>query len=280
MLKGAEAFALPCKYGQSLEIFRSEHPLEITWESTDLNGDTWFDAIFSLPDLGLIKTSDREIANSLQNILVRARELEPSFLPEAVKVKTKLDFPREWGLGSSSTLICNIAKWAEVNAFDLSENSFKGSGYDIAVGMTGSEVLYTYPPAWESLVWSPNFTSDLYFVHLNSKQNSREGIAYFEDKRFSTDQLEEISKITRAMINCRSLEDFSKLMQRHEDILSTILQIPPIKTRVFSDYPYAIKSLGAWGGDFILAIGDEHTKSYFKKKGYNTVLPYSEMIKQ
>jgi hypothetical protein len=38
-----------------------------------------------------------------------------------------------------------------------------------------------------------------------------------------------------------------------------------------------IKSLGAWGGDFVLATGDDKTISYFKSKGYNTVIPYSKM---
>ena len=32
------------------------------------------------------------------------------------KVTTKLDFPKNWGLGTSSTLINNIAQWAQVDA--------------------------------------------------------------------------------------------------------------------------------------------------------------------
>jgi hypothetical protein len=47
---------------------------------------------------------------------------------------------------------------------------------------------------------------------------------------------------------------------------------------LFNDYKGAIKSLGAWGGDFILVTGNEDSISYFKKKGYNTIIPYSKMV--
>ena len=48
-----------------------------------------------------------------------------------------------------------------------------------------------------------------------------------------------------------------------------------------SDFDGGIKSLGAWGGDFILAAsatGEETVKAYFSNKGLNTVIPYEEMI--
>ena len=40
-----------------------------------------------------------------------------------------------------------------------------------------------------------------------------------------------------------------------------------------------IKSLGAWGGDFILVSGDKDTPFYFKSKGYETILPFSNFIR-
>jgi hypothetical protein len=55
--------------------------------------------------------------------------------------------------------------------------------------------------------------------------------------------------------------------------------MPTVKEKRFADYPFAIKSLGAWGGDFILACGDENTPKYFKDKGFDTVLSYAELIK-
>ena len=46
----------------------------------------------------------------------------------------------------------------------------------------------------------------------------------------------------------------------------------------FPDFQGAIKSLGAWGGDFIMATGNEQTPYYFKNKGFDVVLNYEEII--
>ena len=80
-------------------------------------------------------------------------------------------------------------------------------------------------------------------------------------------------------MTCTRLSQFDKLIKKHEVILSEILGVPTVKERLFPDYKGAIKSLGAWGGDFILATGNKTTPDYFKEKGYATVLPYSKMIK-
>jgi hypothetical protein len=80
------------------------------------------------------------------------------------------------------------------------------------------------------------------------------------------------------MVSAPTLSEFEILMERHEEILSKILGIPPVKQQVFPDHPGAIKSLGAWGGDFILATGDQGCRGYFEGKGYPTVIPYTRMI--
>ena len=38
--------------------------------------------------------------------------------------------------------MANLAKWAGIDAFELNEISLGGSGYDIAVAMEGTPVLY------------------------------------------------------------------------------------------------------------------------------------------
>jgi hypothetical protein len=47
---------------------------------------------------------------------------------------------------------------------------------------------------------------------------------------------------------------------------------------LFSDFDGAVKSLGAWGGDFVLAISNEDPTTYFKSKGYETIIAYKDMI--
>ena len=41
-----------------------------------------------------------------------------------------------------------------------------------------------------------------------------------------------------------------------------------------------IKSLGAWGGDFILAAGPSDSNKYFEKKGFKTVIRFMDMLKK
>ena len=233
--------------------------------------------------------SDKEgsaefIAETLQSILQEARKLDPDFLQSETGfvVKTNLTFPRDWGLGSSSTLINNIAQWAKVDAFELLGNSFSGSGYDIANAQNDTPILYKLEeekPMVQPIVFNPDFKDQLYFIHLNKKQDSREGIKRYKEKRGKVkDQLKSISEISQEILNTEELSEFEKLIEKHESIIASIIELPKVKDRLFPDYFGAIKSLGAWGGDFILATGNENTPAYFEKKGYATVIPYSEMV--
>ena len=119
----------------------------------------------------------------------------------------------------------------------------------------------------------------MYFVHLNQKQNSRAEI-----KRYSTQDIdkvalvEKVSRLTNKVVGCDNLNDFEILLHEHEAVLSNALNQPPIKESYFQDFQGALKSLGAWGGDFILATGNEETPDYFQKKGYPTVIPFNDMI--
>ncbi len=67
-------------------------------------------------------------------------------------------------------------------------------------------------------------------------------------------------------------------MDAHEEIISEIIKLPTIKEQLFSDYPNTIKSLGAWGGDFVLVTGNESEMDYFKRKGFKTIVPFKDML--
>ena len=142
---------LPTKFGQDLVVEPIKEP-QLIWGSFTNTGECWFEAVFDLPKLRLVNAtfnSDKDgsaefIAETLQNILTEARKLNSDFLQSQTGfvVKTNLTFPQNWGLGSSSTLINNIASWANVDAFKLLWNSFKGSGYDIACAQNDSPIFY------------------------------------------------------------------------------------------------------------------------------------------
>lgn len=286
VLAGAEALAVPSRFGQSLEILASEKA-GISWKSIAVDDSIWYEDTFTISDIVQfedVSGENKNIRETLLNILKVAKQLNPSFLNDAkgYEVVSRLNFDRQWGLGTSSTLINNIAQWAEVDAFKLLDKSFGGSGYDIAAAQNDSPILYRIEnghPKIEKIKIHWNFTDKLFFVYLNRKQDSKEGINRFRLASVGVEHLQTISTITRAILDTKDLTSFEQSLQKHEEFISEILKIPTIKKQLFSDYPNSIKSLGAWGGDFILAVGDEADRDYFRKKGYSTVLSYSEMVK-
>lgn len=282
VLDGAKAWAIPTKYGQSLIVIETESK-KIEWKSLDEKDKVWFEAIYDLESMTGISSTNSEISATLLEILIEAQKLNPHFLTDGLGygVESKLTFPRDWGLGSSSTLINNIAQWGNINPYQLLENTFGGSGYDIACAQHNKPILFEIKkglPTILELKRSPAFIKSLFFIYLNKKQNSRDAIKKYYSEEIDRKELSKtISQITKRMVTSTSIEDFEWLMSWHENVISDALNTPTIKTKLFSDYPRAIKSLGAWGGDFILVTGDESSMAYFKQKGYSTIIPYSEM---
>jgi len=280
VLDDALALALPSKFGQSLSI-ESIDEKHCIWESYDANG-LWFKASFTLSDFNF--SIDEPIAEQLQKILKTAWKLNPNFLADKqhYKIKSKLSFPRLWGLGSSSTLINNIAQWAQVDAYKLQFKCFGGSAYDIACAQYNQPILYRLKnkkPIITTVDFNPCFKNQLYFVYLNKKQNSREGIIHYQNQKDHVNKtVLKISEISKAMLICNNLPDFERLINQHEAIIGKLIKTQPIKERLFNNYFGVVKSLGAWGGDFILATGNTDTPNYFKKKGFNTVIPFAEMV--
>ncbi|WP_288956324.1 GYDIA family GHMP kinase [uncultured Polaribacter sp.] len=291
VLDGAKSLAVPTKFGQDLVLEKIKEP-QIIWGSYTHTGECWFEAIFDLPKLRLTSCSFNSInegsaefiAETLLEILKQAKRLNTNFLNigEGWVVKTILTFPRNWGLGTSSTLINSIASWAKVDAFQLLWNSFKGSGYDIACAQNDLPVFYQIEnkkPIVNKVKFNPSFSNNLFFVYLNQKQDSKEGISKFREsgEDFSS-QIKRISEISDEFLKVKTIEKFNKLIVEHEQIISAIIKLKPVKEKSFPDYFGEIKSLGAWGGDFVLVTGDDSTPNYFKNKGFETILSYSEMV--
>ncbi len=291
VLDEAKALALPTKFGQNLSIQKYNEP-KLIWESFTNDNELWLQVTFDLPRLRIISASFDSskdggydsLAERLQYILLEAKKLNLNFLSreQGFFAKSKLTFPRNWGLGSSSTLINNIAQWANVDAYQLQFNTLGGSAYDIACAQNIDPIIYQLKnkkPVVETINFDPPFKDQLYFVHLNKKQNSREGIAQYKSFKGNVSAFsEKISILTYEVVKCLSLSNFEKIIIEHEEIISSIVKKQPIQQALFSDYFGQTKSLGAWGGDFILATGNNNTPNYFKNKGYTTVIPYQEMI--
>jgi mevalonate kinase len=291
VLDGALSLALPTKFGQSLEVETLTEP-KVIWKSFDENGTCWFENSFELKTHEMLKQvqQDDAISKRIIQILKAAKTLNPDFLnsKSGFKISTHLTFPRNWGLGTSSTLINNISQWAHVNAFELLEKTFGGSGYDIACAQNNTPITYQLQsfgcaqgPTKEinSVNFNPSFKDHLYFVYLNKKQNSRDGIAAYDaNKNNTASVISEINDITNKVISCKTLENFEFLVLQHENIISKIIKHNTVKSVFFKDFEGSIKSLGAWGGDFVLATSKENPTAYFKEKGFDVVIPYDDMV--
>lgn len=289
VLRGAKALALPVVLGQSLQVQTEEaggNP-HINWFAL-APGKPWFKAAFELPSMDIIGTDDRKKSAKLQLILLTLQQLQPQLFSGkySFRMQTQLDFEPEWGLGSSSTLIANLAKWAGVDPYTLLQFSVGGSGYDIACALAKGPVIYQLDhlrPKSTAVTFSPPFADKLFFVYRGQKKDSAQGIRSFNELTENSDLsaiVEQFSALTEQLAQSKDFDTFCVLMEQHEQLLSGLLLQSPVKTN-FPDFKGKLKSLGAWGGDFMLAMSEEGTtavKDYFKGKGLNTVFEYHELV--
>ena len=285
VLRGALSLALPLKLGQSLEVKPLDESL-LKWNAFTPNG-AWFSAVLDVETLQVKSADDKVKAEKLSSILLAVKQLNPDvFSKGGMEFNTRLGFNTEWGLGSSSTLIANLARWANVNPYELLRLTFGGSGYDIACATAEPPILYQLvegKPQVQSVKFSPAFSDRLFFVYQGQKQSSSKEVGSFKERmrQMNIDkEIDAVSEITKSLVSNVSFDDFCRFMQEHESIISHCIGREPLQQH-FSDFKGTIKSLGAWGGDFFMAATDwdaEKVKRYFAGKGLMVVFGYKEMV--
>lgn len=292
VLKGALALAVPCKAGQHMEVTEdAAGEFNLQWINIDDKGEVWADVLLSKSDLmpyrHTLKTIDADVFDTLGKILKACRKYNPSFLQSAgsTLITNKLEFPRHAGLGSSSTLISNIATLAHLDAFRLNKEIFGGSGYDIACATSSGPVLYKLDdegPAYDTVHFIPPQPDHIFFVHRGNKQHTQTAVKSFNDlENKFTEEIGIISELSEALLFCDDLADFMQLLDEHEEVMQFVLQEEKIKTKLFPDFNGAVKSLGAWGGDYFMAVSEmsgEEIRQYFLRKGYTEIFSYKEMV--
>lgn len=290
VLDGTPALAVPTKFGQKLTT-KHTHGTGLVWEAYDQNEALWFSA--NIPSPGMDNNrepqpGEPDFTTRLREILLAADELNPGAYNKATlgqKVTTHLEFDRNWGLGSSSTLIAAVAQWLEVNPYELLERTFGGSGYDLACAIAKGPIIYErngITPKVIPLNWHPEWVKNTHFVYRNQKQNSREGIRAYREKVIPDGLREQIGKLTLALTEpSLHLRAAAQILHRHEQLVSETLGMPTVQEELFSDFPGQLKSLGAWGGDFIWAVSEENddkVREYFNGRGFGVVIGYEEMV--
>lgn len=280
ILDGAKSLAVPTKFGQELKIDSNDSNF-IEWESLDKDGKVWFKCKIQISNLNLESTSSEKISNKLLKILKFIRKEKPEFLRnQGHKITTSLTFDKNWGLGTSSTLINNLSKLSEIDPFKLNKRIFKGSGYDIACASSNSHILYQIIDdnhIIKNVKFNPPFKKHLYFIYLNKKQNSLEELNIYNKVKKKKSIVSEIDEITLKVLNCRNFDEFNNLISSHEKIISSIISKKTIKSK-FKDFNGELKSLGAWGGDFILASTKDDPYKYFNSKGLETIYKFDEIV--
>jgi mevalonate kinase len=291
ILDGAVGLALPTvRYGQSLKISKGGKNHILTWRAEDETGVIWLEITIQMIDFHILSSNDMATATVFIDILKKIRHLNPDFLQTqaaGIIAHSKINFPRIWGLGTSSTLTYLLAKWADIDPQLLNNTTFKSSGYDVACAEYDHPIFYQKNMdstiKVEKSDFKPNFLENLYFVHLGNKQNSREGITLYKklDQTTRQNTALEISKLTALIAKANTLNEFETHIQAHETLVADTLHLATAQNLHFSDFWGQIKSLGAWGGDFVLATSDHsptETIAYFKTKGFETVLKYADLF--
>ena len=296
VLQGARALALPLNLGQSLEVTTiNDANGMIHWDAYTPKG-FWFASIFSKHDFTVHASDDMDKADNLSKIFRAIKLLNPNILQDKNDYffTTRLEFDKDWGLGSSSTLISLLAQWANVNPYELLKRTFGGSGYDIACATAEGPIYYQVKtkvpepvegptPMVKPIDFQPYFANHLFFIYQGQKQSSSKEIKAFLEKANPVElqqDIDAVSEISRAVPKCESLDEFAMLMQCHERIIARCIGQEPVQKR-FSDFEGVLKSLGAWGGDFILAATkwtENQVRAYFKEKGLDVVFGYMDLV--
>jgi mevalonate kinase len=283
---GARALAVPLKVGQHMEVFSNPGSGTLVWESTDPSG-LWFHAGFVLPEMEILYASDALSAAFIAKSMKAALELNPGILSSetGLRIHTHLEFHRHWGFGSSSSLISNLAWWFDLELFDLFRKISSGSGYDVSCARASQPILYSLiddRPSVEMVRFNPAFKTNLFFVYLGRKQDSQASVDHFlSSVNKKKDSIHAISALTNRMTLAGDLDEFMNLMNEHEEVISGMTGLEPAGKALFPDFRGAVKSLGAWGGDFVMAASSmprEQVCDYFRSKGLEVIFGYDELV--
>ena len=259
----------------------------ITWE-THVENQLWQKLEYSGRYFLFQGLCDDPVYVKLRKYLNAAKNISGLFPEEQThyKVRTDINFDISWGLGSSSSLIANIGKWLQIDPMEIFKHTENGSGYDVACALSDSPIIYKTNKERsfhdvKPVELSFPFLDQIYFVYSGQKAVSADKVQHFnENSSVVTADIENISSLSREIITCNSFDQFEKIIEEHENITGTILNEIPVKVKRFPDFEGTIKSLGAWGGDFIMVVSknaENYVHQYFSERGLTTIFPYTEM---
>jgi mevalonate kinase len=289
VLYGATALAIPLRMGQDLKVTirREQNQGKIFWTAYQQE-NIWFEANYDIKNHKVIQSNDIDKVAFLEKLLNAAHQLNPVVLDinNSYYAETRLNFHPEWGLGSSSTLVSNVARWFEVSPYDLHFAVSNGSGYDIACATASTPIFYTLSqknlPQIEPVDFYPPFVDQLFFVYSGRKQRSEKSVRQHQFKTSGlAAEILQASRLSKSMAQATTLHEFEEIVNEHNQMMSHVLQKPMPAETILRDFPGTVKWLGAWGGDFILATwryGVAELINYLKSRSFDTVFAFQQMV--
>lgn len=280
VLRGAESLAVPLKMGQSA-LFVPNAGNAVYWEGF-APGGKWFETAFDSQSLSILTSTDNEKSERLIRIVSEIRKRNPQFFSDGWWARTDLDFDPTFGMGSSSTLLSLLCDAAHVNPYEILDHTFGGSGYDLACAFAQTPIVYSLKsdkPYSTSVTLSSSVTDHILFVYSGNKMVSSGEVKKFSSITTSDTLTEQFTEYTRKALQCTDIETFCDILKEHENVMGNLLGKQTLNQQ-FPDFGGTLKSMGAWGGDFFMAIADdiEAAKNYFLRKGFGPVYTYGQIV--
>ncbi len=286
---GVEALAVPVSLGQWMHVWEFDSPggqPRILWEAKDVAGVTWLNESFSLP-LEAVGTEERDERKTIHQLLA----LAPASTwkqGKSYRIETQLEFDRSSGLGSSSTMVSNFARFAHLDAQWVQQQLFGGSGYDVAIADVGKGLVFWKDEEenhWGPWSISADLTRNWKVVFLGEKQNSRTSLAQVNERlqdiqtdEFMFHQLQQVAGAVKMAQQVSMVEAGLEMWQALLSMglgLSTPYQhfgLQPVKGGL-------CKWLGAWGGDMLL-VNETFAASQAEWLEKYQTTPWNQLVKQ
>ena len=280
---GVEALALPVSLGQWMYVWEFDSPGggdRLIWEAKEKDGSTWLNESFALP----LETMEAETEKSSERD--RSREVLHSLLSmvaegfwktgKSYRIETQLEFDRSSGLGSSSTMVANFARFAGLDAQKVQQKVLGGSGYDVAVAELGKGLVFwknAEVANWDAWKLSADLTSKWKIVFLGKKQNSRNALADVKGKLMEIEKddflMHQLQQVCAAVKMANQVPMLEAGLEMWQAILAMSLGLEtPYQHFKFQPTKGGLcKWLGAWGGDMLLIndVFEESEREALKK---------------
>ena len=273
--QSARGVAMPTSFGQHLSLESHQGSEHVLWEALDHENQLWFTAGFNREG-HVLHSSSEAIARKLLAFL--APVLHSNAWNASVRVQTKVDFPRLWGLGTSSTLCALLAQWAEIDPLSY-RDLHGGSGYDLVCAQASGSISYALidgePEVYR--VQLPKVLQSVVFVYRGEKQQTDSSLQLVDSKPFSLVQCEEISQLSEAFLRADSLDELESIIEQHELLIANHLGLERAIEGPFQGIHGQAKSLGGWGGDFVMLTRFEENRQWLDSNGFNTIIPFETM---